>query len=1185
MATTSDVTLERSPFQGLGFYTEADAKWFFGRLTERRIILAHLRTARLTLLYAESGVGKSSLLRAGVSARLRDLAARGGPGRSPKHIPIVFSAWKDDPVQDLISAIQGLVPGHEPPSPTGIGAARTSYGLADAITATGSALDATLVIMLDQFEEHFSYRHVAAQPDRLADELARCVNAPDVPANFLIAVREDAYGRLGDLFSGRIGNIYDNYLHLEYMSREAAREAIEGPVAMYNAEHGEEEAITVEDALTEAVLDEVRRGNLELGGRRADRDGGSRWSSANGDEIETPFLQLVMTRLWECERAQGSQVLRRATLEDELGGAEAIVRNHVGRALAGLDEPQLEIATDIFGDLVTPSGVKVAHTAVDLAQMSGQRADAVTSILDRLYEERIVRAVDPAPGTSEARYEIFHDRLAAPILDWRDRQENARLERARHDAEVEAETQRRQARRFRRRAQVTLVLVVSLLAVLAALVIALRYAHRQSTAANHEKQAALRDTAEATSFALTARAQSQLSTRPAVSLLLYLAAYHERPGPVAERNLVATLNAARLSYAIGILHGHTDAVEGIAFSPNSRTLASVSADKTVRLWQVTAGGAYPLGSPLRSGAPLYSAAFTPNGQTLASGSFDRIVLWSIQRHARESVIPFRAAAVASVAYGRGGVVLAAGGSNGRVLLLNTVTHRRRILVVGGSAPIRGIAFSPDGTLLAVGTTDAVALWKVSTGRPAGAPLTAALSTVNSVAFSRDGHTLAAGGQDGAVALWNAVTRRELGPELTGRRQVNSISFTPDGTKLVAAGEGNTVLWSVRDHRRIVALTGHQGAIYGVAVSPDGGFIASAGADRTITVWRTPIGPVLGVPILRRPAGFSAVAVSRDGEIAAGSLDGAIVLAQQDGTHQHVLTVPEPAAGGVSDVAFDPTGRLVAGAYDDGSVRLWEVATDRPLAVAISPGGPIHAIAFNRTGSLLVSGGHSGAVQLWNAHGLTRVGPVMDGGPGAVYAVAFSPDGRVVASGGNDRAIRLWNAATQRPLRPSVIPQVDAVFSLAFSPLGHLLASGDGGDAIHLWRLGNHGYAPGRTLTGDSAFVRSVAFSPDGKTLASGSTDTTVRLWDVADGTELGSPLDADTGSVESVAFRTDGRLLASASVDGTVRLWPAVTQPLSFGVLTAEVCRFLGAGLSRAEWSEYAAGISYRQTCPRSTPS
>src|SRR5947207_9255930 len=89
---------QRSPFQGLGYYTEADARWFFGRMTERKVILAHLRTARLTLLYAESGVGKSSLLRAGVAARLRELARRSIETRqSPRFVPVVFSAWKDEP--------------------------------------------------------------------------------------------------------------------------------------------------------------------------------------------------------------------------------------------------------------------------------------------------------------------------------------------------------------------------------------------------------------------------------------------------------------------------------------------------------------------------------------------------------------------------------------------------------------------------------------------------------------------------------------------------------------------------------------------------------------------------------------------------------------------------------------------------------------------------------------------------------------------------------------------------------------------------------------------------------------------------------------------------------------------------------------------------------------------------------
>ena len=90
-----------------------------------------------------------------------------------------------------------------------------------------------------------------------------------------------------------------------------------------------------------------------------------------------------MTRLWECELAKGSRVLRTETLNAELGGAETIVRNHVDRALMGLAGEELEAATDIFHDLVTPSGVKVAHTARDLAQMSAHSETTVGAVLDQ----------------------------------------------------------------------------------------------------------------------------------------------------------------------------------------------------------------------------------------------------------------------------------------------------------------------------------------------------------------------------------------------------------------------------------------------------------------------------------------------------------------------------------------------------------------------------------------------------------------------------------------------------------------------------------------------------------------------------------------------------------------------------------------------------------------------------------
>jgi WD40 repeat protein len=888
-----------------------------------------------------------------------------------------------------------------------------------------------------------------------------------------------------------------------------------------------------------------------------------------------------MTRLWDWEREHGSRVLRKTTLEGELGGAERIVRNHVDRALAGLGAEEVETATDIFHDLVTPSGVKVAHTAEDLAQMSAHSEDTVESVVRKLYVERILRAVDPAPGTTNARYELFHDRLAAPVLEWRVQQENARLERAKREAELEAHTQRAQARRFKRRARIMLGLAISLLVLLAAVVVLLQYARDKSATASRENRVA-------TSFGLTTRAQSQLTSRPDVSLLLYLAAYGESPQPAAERNLVATLQSLRRSAAIGVLHGHTDAVASLAFSPRGTTLASASSDRAIRLWTVTPAAHYPLGPPLRADGPLYSVAFSPNGETLASGSFNHVIVWSVRRHAELDEIRYQSGAINTVAFAARGNLLAAGGSDGTVLLWNAVTHQRTLLTVPGGASVRSVAFNPSGDVLAAGSGRSVALWNVGTRQQLGQPLTGPTGPVYSVAFSPDRRTIAAGGESGTIVRWDVTSHRERPPTLISRKAVFGIAFSPDGQALAAGETGTTVVWNLAGgHIRRQGLPGHRGGIYGVAFSPDGHVLASAGADRTITLWDYPVPPRFGIPLVRHPGPVKAVAISPDGlTIASGDADGMIFLTNRPtGKLERILNAGA-GAGRVRQLAFERAGRVLVAAYDDGTIRLWDLATGRQLGAPLRGHfGPVDAIALDPAGTVLASGGADGTVRLWDLRSHRELGRPLRAATGRVFAVAFSPNGRVLASGGDGRAIRLWNPRTGLPLDPPLIAQDDSVFTLAFSPGGRVLAAGGADDTIHLWAVHPHAYAPSGTLTGHSSYVRSIAFSPDGQTLASGSTDTTIRLWDVATGIELGTPLTGDGGAVEDIVSSNDGQFLVSGSLDQTVRLWQAVRLPGSVAELRHRVCSFVGAGLSRAEWAQYASNIPYRQACPRSTPS
>ncbi|MFC7381721.1 NACHT and WD repeat domain-containing protein [Sphaerisporangium rhizosphaerae] len=261
---------------------------------------------------------------------------------------------------------------------------------------------------------------------------------------------------------------------------------------------------------------------------------------------------------------------------------------------------------------------------------------------------------------------------------------------------------------------------------------------------------------------------------------------------------------------------------------------------------------------------------------------------------------------------------------------------------------------------------------------------------------------------------------------------------------------------------------------------------------------------------------------------------------------------------VSQVAFSADGKLLASSDDAGTVRIWDVATSRPvgrpLPTTSRPDAHPYSlgIAFSPDGRLLAAAGHDRRLWIWNAADGKPVGvPLRPDDQRADIApdvVAFSPDGKLLAAGCNDGTVRLWDLTAGHPVGPPVrrfAGPYSAVTTIAFSPDGTALAAGSDGQ-VRLWST-TTGRLLGAPLqvqpSGSSGSVNTVAFSPDGKLMATYATSGLVRLWNPATGRLVRQFLSgAPSNSAEGMAFSPDGRLLAVADGNARlVRLWNPAT--------------------------------------------
>jgi CHASE2 domain-containing sensor protein len=412
----------RSPFRGLQSFSasDEDAALFFGRDREQDLILANLLASRLTLLYGQSGIGKSSILCAGVVNGLRR-PAQSGAGAS--QVAVVYvNDWHVAPDTTILESVR-----QEAARLTGEEAEPLEDGLPfdQALVWWTERLDAQLLLIFDQFEQYFLH-HPPSMSQAFDRGLADAILTPELRLHCLISLREDALVGL-DRFKGEIPNLFGNRLHLQGLSEAAALEAIRRPVERYDEMRGPgQPAVELEPGLAELVVSELQNVVSPLARGRGIPGAVARVQSGEEQPIEPAHLQLVMEALWARDTGAGSKLLRIATLA-EMGGCNEIVRSHVEAGLAGLAPKQRLTAARAIRYLITPSGSKVAYTPSDLADYVDAPKANVAELLERLSELRIMRPLPPDEGSSERRYEVFHDLLAAPMLDWRAGVEAQRL--------------------------------------------------------------------------------------------------------------------------------------------------------------------------------------------------------------------------------------------------------------------------------------------------------------------------------------------------------------------------------------------------------------------------------------------------------------------------------------------------------------------------------------------------------------------------------------------------------------------------------------------------------------------------------------------------------------------------------------------------------------------------------------
>jgi len=287
---------------------------------------------------------------------------------------------------------------------------------------------------------------------------------------------------------------------------------------------------------------------------------------------------------------------------------------------------------------------------------------------------------------------------------------------------------------------------------------------------------------------------------------------------------------------ITTITGHEKAVIAVAFSPNSKYLASVASDKTIKVWTVPEG---KLIRTLADGTEGEVAIdFTADGKYLISGGWDKsIKVWDIQKGTVIKRMNGHSLSLRTVAGHPNGKLFASAGWDKKIkiwalpdcILLNDLELHDQC--------IRAISFSSNGKFLASGGYDMqIKIWDIINGKEIFA-LKGHKFPIEAISYSPDNVHLATGSLDKTIKIWDTEQGKFIKTLEGHTDNVYAVNYSPDGKYIVSGSNDKSIkIWDAINYTNIATLNVHQAAIKSVCFSPNGKYIASASVDKTIRIW-------------------------------------------------------------------------------------------------------------------------------------------------------------------------------------------------------------------------------------------------------------------------------------------------------------------------------------------------------------